>query len=505
MKILVVDDEKDVLFAVSALLNSLGYSVDTASSGKEGLEKMRMNNFDVVFLDIKMPEMDGIEVLKKIKDRNIDVIPIILTAYGELHTAIEAVKYGAYDFLEKPVTREMLKFAVERAKKRKEIEEKILRYREYEYFYNIWHSLIKIHEFKPLLEEIPKVLYDAFENKFKIYLILLLPFEEIFSFPPETEYDIGSLKEILEEPKKIGEEGITKISKIENKQILTRYYKPEDNLFFIFALENEEKIKEDIIKKFEFLSDEISTLVTKNYLSHRLNEALTKLRNIHLHSIKTGTLSLLVELGSEFFKNIISPLEMAEKEMEILKERTKDVPVSSLIASIESKLNELKNTFEILRSITGLEKFQTEKVNVDEIIQIAYSVVSDRMKSLDITFERIGEENLKIIANPSAIESALVHILLNSIDAMPLGGKIIIETEKKDDNVIIRVIDNGEGIDSDIMERIFEPFFTTKREKGGTGLGLTSAKWLVEKMGGKIEIESKKGLGTKVSIYLKSA
>ncbi|GEM_PF-1311223 len=504
MKILVVDDERNVAFTIASLLNSLGHSAETANSGKEALDKMELAKYDVVFLDIRMPEMDGIEVLKTIKERNFEVIPIILTAYGELNTAIEALKFGAYDFLEKPVTRETLKFSIERARKRKEIEEKNVRLKEYETFYTLWHRLIKIHELKELFEEIPKILYDAFEEKFEAFLLVLKPFEEIYKFPPNIEYDIGSLKEILEIKNEIGEEGETKIINFDTRQIAVRYYKPEEDLFFLISIERDKNFREETLKKFEFLCNEISALVTKTYLAHRLKDTLDKLKNIHIHSIKTGTLSLLADIGSELFKTISDPLNMIEKELKILTERSKDLPVFSLIESIEKKFYELKKTFRIIESTVTTGKLELKETDIDEIIGLAYMALLERMRATQINFKRKGEEGLKAIANPSALEISLIHIILNAMDAMPFGGDLVISTEKENGNIKISVIDNGEGIDEEVLEKIFEPFFTTKKEKGGTGLGLTATKWLIEKMEGKIEIESKKGIGTKVNIYLKA-
>ena len=107
MKILFVDDDTGILEAAKTALELYGYDVITASSGEECLKKL--NEADIVFLDIKMPGMDGIEVLKEIKKRNKDLPVIMITAYATVDTAIEAMKEGAFDYIRKPFDVEELR------------------------------------------------------------------------------------------------------------------------------------------------------------------------------------------------------------------------------------------------------------------------------------------------------------------------------------------------------------------------------------------------------------
>jgi len=107
MKILFVDDDTGILEAAKTALEIYGYEVATASSGKECLKKI--NGVDVVFLDIKMPGMDGIEVLREIKKINENIPVIMITAYATVDTAIQAMKEGAFDYIRKPFNVEELK------------------------------------------------------------------------------------------------------------------------------------------------------------------------------------------------------------------------------------------------------------------------------------------------------------------------------------------------------------------------------------------------------------
>jgi DNA-binding response OmpR family regulator len=100
--ILVVDDEKNIRLTLSQSLEPLGIPVQTAVNGEEALQKLGEGRFGLVFLDLKMPGMDGMDVLRRIKDDWPAVRVIIITAHGTIESAVEAMKLGAVDFLQKP-------------------------------------------------------------------------------------------------------------------------------------------------------------------------------------------------------------------------------------------------------------------------------------------------------------------------------------------------------------------------------------------------------------------
>ncbi len=102
-KILVIDDEKSIRSTLKEILEYEKYEVDLAASGPEGLEFFNNGKYDIVLCDIKMPEMDGIEVLEKIQEAGGDTQVIMISGHGNIDTAVSAIKKGAYDFIEKPL------------------------------------------------------------------------------------------------------------------------------------------------------------------------------------------------------------------------------------------------------------------------------------------------------------------------------------------------------------------------------------------------------------------
>jgi DNA-binding NtrC family response regulator len=113
--ILVVDDEVEICDLLQDFLTQEGYEVFTATNGVEAISLGKQNELDLALLDIKMPEMDGIEVFRKLKKVRRDMGVIILTGYGTLGTAKEAMRLGAYDYLTKPFDLGLVKNVIQEA------------------------------------------------------------------------------------------------------------------------------------------------------------------------------------------------------------------------------------------------------------------------------------------------------------------------------------------------------------------------------------------------------
>lgn len=120
-KILCVDDEAVILDSFRKILVLDGYSVDTVEKGQEALYLIQKHHYDFVFTDLKMPEMDGVEVTKSVKHLRPDIDVIIITGYATVETAVEVMKYGAMDYVQKPFTEdELLEFTKKSLLKRQD-------------------------------------------------------------------------------------------------------------------------------------------------------------------------------------------------------------------------------------------------------------------------------------------------------------------------------------------------------------------------------------------------
>ena len=121
--ILIVDDEKNILQTLAPILQDEGYEISTAENGTDALRMVKEEAPLIVLLDIWLPDIDGIEVLKKIKEQQPEIIVIMMSGHGTIETAVKATKLGAYDFIEKPLSMEKVSLIVKHAIDRQRLEE----------------------------------------------------------------------------------------------------------------------------------------------------------------------------------------------------------------------------------------------------------------------------------------------------------------------------------------------------------------------------------------------
>src|SRR4030067_974807 len=126
IRIIVIDDEPLMRVTMPDALIAEGYEVVTAETGRKGLDLFRDNQTDILVTDLKLPDMDGIQVLKEVKTRNPETHVIVITAYGSIDSAVTAMKEGASDYLTKPFSMDELLLIAKRLLRIKELEEENL-------------------------------------------------------------------------------------------------------------------------------------------------------------------------------------------------------------------------------------------------------------------------------------------------------------------------------------------------------------------------------------------
>src|SRR5258707_505173 len=131
-RVLVVDDETAIREAIRMTLEYEGYRIDEARSGQDGIDKAIKTPYDAILLDIKMPVLDGIEVLENLKEQHVPAPVIMVSGHADIATAVECTKRGAFDFLEKPLNRDKLLLSVRNAVRQQKLEEEVVELRERE-------------------------------------------------------------------------------------------------------------------------------------------------------------------------------------------------------------------------------------------------------------------------------------------------------------------------------------------------------------------------------------
>jgi len=157
-RILIIDDEENFRHMLSVILIKEGYEVETASNGEEGLRKSLASPFNQILCDIRMPRMDGLEFLKEIKKTAVDATIIIMSAYGTLDIAIEAMKRGAYDYISKPFKPDEIILTLRKAEEREQLrrENQLLR-KEVAKEYSFENIVSKNEEMQKIFDVIKKV------------------------------------------------------------------------------------------------------------------------------------------------------------------------------------------------------------------------------------------------------------------------------------------------------------------------------------------------------------
>jgi len=355
--VLVVDDEPAVLESSSLLLKEYGYNVTSSSGAEDAIRTFQENSFDVVLTDIVMPSVSGIDLLRQVHELNPTTPVILMTAYADMEKVLDAIKIGAFDFIIKPFTAELLVHSVEKA----------------------------VHYNKLMLME--------------------------------KDY-----KHLLEE-----------------------------------------------------YNQEIETLVAERTMGLMSLTLADKIRN------PAAVIGLTCR-------------RMLEKE---------EVP-ERLIPKIEGIISEAEKLDNIVKDFQSLLKsrksmFRYEDINevVDSIMPMIENMVVN--KRVEVSFNRFYNP-LKVNIQKNLFQIALSHLVKNSIDAIPEGGKITVSTRESDNTCVLEVSDTGHGISPEDMDKIFNPLFSSKDKRFGMGLPLV--KRIVTEHMGEIDVTSKPGEGTTFRIKL---
>jgi len=128
-RLLVIDDEPDIRKTLKMTLEYEGFEIFTASSGNEGLERARLDRPDAILLDIKMPGLDGLEVLERLKAQSVDAAVLMISGHGDIADAVKATRLGAVDFLEKPLEQERLSLAIRNALEQRRLKNEVAQLR----------------------------------------------------------------------------------------------------------------------------------------------------------------------------------------------------------------------------------------------------------------------------------------------------------------------------------------------------------------------------------------
>jgi PAS domain S-box-containing protein len=475
-----------------------GHRVFTALSGEEALAVFEEKQPEIVVTDIKMPGMNGIEVLQQIKARNAETEVIIITGHGDIDSAIEALQHGASDFINKPVRDEALSIALNRAREKYDIKKQLREYTD-DLEAKVEAATRELRRRANFQTKLIRSSNDGIiATDQNLNIVLYNPgAERIFGYEPVEVIARRSIRNIYPDhlakrfEAAMGDKNgaraefdwqETQIANKDGEQIPVRFsgtvlYENSHTMGSVAFFQDLREIKR--LEKELLRSERLAAIgQTVAGLAHGI-------KNI-LHGFKGG--SYLVEIGlkRDDTDKLDSGWQMIKKNIR----RTSDLVLDLLSYSKQREPNIV-----VCRP--------------NEIVDEVCDIVQVRADEANIRVERALDPVIgQVKMDPHTLHQALLNLATNAVDACLFD-------ERSDKNWVVRVksirrsashlgfevSDNGIGMSQETLAKLFTSFFSTKGHRG-TGLGLMVTRKLIDESRGDISVTSQPGSGTTFSVSL---
>lgn len=505
-RIVIIDDEEDIREITSITLEDAGYQVATAQDGEAGLTMCREISPQIVVTDIRMPKMDGIGVLSALKQEMPETEVIVVTAFGEMDVAIQALRLDASDFITKPIGNDALLLALDRARERYTARK---RRRDYTELLEKAHAqtlqeLIRTVTFQNNLiegsmdgivacdDQEQVVIYNkaaaAILGVSKMSALEGMDLDRFFPSGEKTRLREaldgdgcgGPHRLSLYETKLLGKNGETIPVQLSAAALFDE--NGETGLvLFLRDLRELRRLEREMADQARILHQDKMMSLGRLAASvvHEINNPLSGILNylrLMARIIGRGPLS------PERQKKFAGYLDLVEKETR---------RCSRIISSLLTFSRKSPPSFGVVDVADVLDRCALLSRHKLDLSNIRLSVETD--------------DNLpQVEGDPNGLQQCVINLVFNAIDAMPEGGDLTLEGrhDSAAGQVIIRVKDTGTGIPESELEAIFEPFHTTKKEGCGVGLGLSTVYGIVQRHRGKIQVETRVGQGSTFIISL---
>ncbi len=517
-RILIADDEPDVLdIAVRALVRQ-GYRPTGVPNGAAAVAEARRQRYDLFVTDVKMPGMSGLRAYQLIKAFSPDTLGLIITGYGTLEMAIEAVRLGVHAFILKPFGPEELCRAIARALEGRRLAQENARLRALLPLHELTHALIATRDLDALAAQVVELavretdsascsLFLVDEPRGELYLAASQGANQPHPAPRlklgqgiaglvaqtgEAIYIQGALAgdgscarfatgdappsalclPLAVKGKPIG---VICLAKSEQEQ---PFSEAEHELISILAggaavaIENA-RLFTDLQRTYERLAE----------LDHRKSEFI----NLAAHELRSP-LAAIITYGT-----LVQENTDADENT-----RTYTSAILQAASQLHLLLNDMLNLHEI---DAGATELRPEPTPLPEAINQVLPPLARMLQAKRQTLSAELPDGLPpVFADPRKLQIILLNLLSNAIKFTPEGGRITIQATPEGEDMVISVHDTGIGIPESEQDRVFERFYqvadSLRREQGGLGLGLSIAKGMVEVHGGRMWVESRVGIGS---------
>lgn len=499
-KILLIDDEEGIRKLLGISLRDAGYPLVIAIDGEHGLELFQQEHPDIVLTDIKMPGVDGMEVLKRVKYLSPDTEVIVITGHGEIELAIQSLQLDASDFITKPIHDEALFVALRRAEEKLAWRRSLQRYNE-TLKTKVREATEELRKNFQFQEKLMQSAIDGFIGTDDAGRAVLfnIAAQRLSGYSPEEIRELPDpLPRLLPEwgdfmartiPAQLAAEGksacMVQPSFLVNKnggripiRLSGTLLLDQDRIIgSICCLQDQREL--DRLQK-ELLRNErlAATGQTVAGMAHAI-------KNI-LGGLKGGRFMVNKGLELNERRYLKDGWEMVERNIEKVAQLTMD-----LLTFCRDREPEL------------------EEVDPNGLVREVFDLYRDRAAQLGIDLRVDLDGTLtRTVLDPKGLHEVLANLVGNALDACTLGDplpaqpEIILGTQAQPDGgVLLQVKDNGMGIPEEIRKKLFTIFFSTKGSRG-TGLGLLLSQKIVQEHGGRIGVQSVPGAGATFQVFL---
>lgn len=497
--ILIVDDEPRMCESLETLLRGGGYEIQTRSSGREAIECLAHKAFDLVLLDLLLPDMYGYKVMDEMNLQNSDTSVIIMTGYASTESAITALRRGANDYIKKPFEYEELLKTIENAlahqRTKKDYQKAVMALRESE------------ERYRAIVEDIPALVCRFLPDG----TLTFVNSDYCTYFNKEPEELIGkNFFQII--PENVRTEVKNKINSLSKESPITTYehqvMAPDGALHWQEWTSRALSDEHNHVIEYQSLGRDITEQKRAEYEKEKLESRL-------LQSQKLEAIGTLAGGIAHDFNNLLMGI-LGHASLMLMDVDDAHAHFENL-KGIEEGVGKGADLTKQLLGFARGGKYQVRKTDLNRLLEKT-SQMFGRTKKEIVIHPKYQKDIWPVEADQGQIEQVLLNLYVNAWQAMPEGGHLYLKSEnvlldneyvkpysvESGQYVKISVRDTGFGMDKKTQERIFDPFFTTKEIGRGTGLGLASAYGIIKNHHGFIEVSSEEGQGSTFDIYLPS-
>ncbi|NPV75931.1 MAG: response regulator [Anaerolineae bacterium] len=508
--VLIVDDDAVVLRLCEKALERAGYTVASASNPYQALELIRENRFDLLLVDILMPQMDGFELIEEARNCQTGIAVLVMTGFGTVETAIEALRRGVDGLILKPFQGiEDLLNAIQQALLLNQQKQDAGRLHVLRPLFDVSEALISETNPNLLLEQI---LAAALQ-------LLQAAQIGIFQRPgTETEMRLLAARGGIAWRRLQGKRGfIETLLKGEKRpystqdsrvpvliqQFLAKFELRSamsvevsraggDMVFFAGRDQREPPFIESDYERFVILARQSAIAFENAKLYEDLRRSLKRVEESQLALVQSEKMAAAGRLIASVAHEINNPLQAVRNCLHLAtRGEVPDDQKGSYLEMAQKEMDRLESTVERMLDFYRPGRADREWVDVCWLIERVLQFLGAQLRKHDIVVHTHFQEDLpKIFAIREQLQQVILNILLNAIDVLEDSGRkkeIWIDAVQKKNNLRIRIEDSGEGVSPEIQSRIFEPFFSSKMK--GTGLGLAISYGFIEAQHGTLSLE----------------